>query len=357
MRFIGVLFLLTAALFFFLSTTVQAKVRVGVFECPPFVISNGDGTYSGLSMLLWQRIAEENKLDYDVTSYDINGLLQGVADGSINVGVSCISITPAREVSVDFSHSFYETHLAIAVKKQGVLTFLKNLLTNMELFTYFLIFIAIASFIGLLFFLFEHKSNEKFYSSRSKGGTVLEIVMLGLVSIIKGPFSYHLFQTLPARVLAVVLTISSTFFIAGITAILASSLTLKSLDTDIKTPDDLRSIKVGAIAASVSSELMTNGGIIHQTFKDVHEMLAALDKEEVEAIMTDDAVLKYQLKKEREQGNYHDLTVLPYQFAKQNYGFVLPEDNPNEELLNQALLEVRKSDEWKQVLTKYLEGI
>ena len=31
------------------------KGRVGVYECPPFVINNGDGTYSGLSMLLWKQ--------------------------------------------------------------------------------------------------------------------------------------------------------------------------------------------------------------------------------------------------------------------------------------------------------------
>ena len=37
----------------------KPKGRVGVYECPPFVIDNGDGTYSGLSMLLWKQAVSQ----------------------------------------------------------------------------------------------------------------------------------------------------------------------------------------------------------------------------------------------------------------------------------------------------------
>ena len=351
----AVLVLLTTLLLYPIAST--AKMKVGVYECPPFVIQNDDDTYSGLSILLWQRIAETLELEYEVSRYDLEGILQGAADGTIDVGVSCVSITPSRETTVDFSHSFYETHLAIGVKKQGALTYLKNLIIDRDAIKYVLIFFAVASFIGFVFYLLEHKVNQKFYSSKSSVGKLLEVVMLGIVSIVKGPFSYHLFSTLPGRVLAFMLTIMSTFFVAGITAILASSLTLKSLGTDIKSPEDLKTRKVGVVSASVSSELLSTHGVIHRTYDDIHDLLAALDAGKVEAILTDNAVLKYQLKIEREQGNYEDLMVLPYQFAKQNYGFVLPEDTSYEERLNQALLKWRKSSEWEKELSKYLDGV
>ena len=339
------------------SVSAQAKGRVGVYECPPFVIDNGDGTYSGLSILLWQHIAKELQVDYEISTHSLEGILQGVANGDLDIGVSCVSITPARETSVDFSHSFYETHLAVAVKQQGPLTYIKNLLTDRDIFRYFLIFIGAAFIIGLVFFMLERRVNDKFYMTRSTPGQILEILMLGVVSIVKGPFSYHLFSTMAGRVLAVVLAITSTFFVAGITALLASSLTLKSLGSDIRGVEDLRTRTIGAIEASVSAHLLKEFGISHLTFSDVHEMLAALDKGKVEAVITDDAVLRYQLKIEREQGRYQDLTILPYQLAKQNYGFVLPEDHHNEERLNQALLKVRKSPEWKQAVSKFLKGV
>ncbi|MFT5808606.1 MAG: polar amino acid transport system substrate-binding protein [Moritella dasanensis] len=46
-------------------------------------------------------------------------LLDEIEAGNVEVGISCISITPERELVMDFSHSFYETHLAIAVKEKA----------------------------------------------------------------------------------------------------------------------------------------------------------------------------------------------------------------------------------------------
>lgn len=83
------------------------------------MIHQPDGSYEGLSILLWQRIAETLNLEYQFEQHSLKELLTAVETGKANVGVSCISITPERERVIDFSHSFYETHLAIAVKSKG----------------------------------------------------------------------------------------------------------------------------------------------------------------------------------------------------------------------------------------------
>lgn len=46
--------------------------------------------------------------------------------------ISCLSIPPEREEFIDFSHSFYETHLAIAVRQQGFLALLAGFLSNRQ---------------------------------------------------------------------------------------------------------------------------------------------------------------------------------------------------------------------------------
>lgn len=332
------------------------QARVGVFECPPFVIKESDNSYSGLSILLWQKIANRLNYNYTVESYTLEELLRGVADGEIDVGVSCLSITQEREKFLDFSHSFYETHLAIAVKDKGPLVFIGNILTNRQVWIVILAILGAAAIVGAVYYLLEHKVNDKFYSLSSPSGKVLEALMLGLLSVTKGPFSYFLFTTTAGRVITVFLSIVTTFFLAGITAILASSLTIQSMRSDIKHPRDLVHKEVGAITASVSSELLHSHGVLHQTFGTIQDMLKALDSGEIEAILTDNAVLNYQLKQEKARGNYRDISILPYQFAKQNYGFALKEDNTTEEMLNQALLEVRKSQEWTQALDEYFSS-
>lgn len=73
-------------------------------------------------MLLWQNIARRLDLEYTVDSCDLEELLDGVSNSQIDVGVLYLTIPPERETILVFSHSFYETYLSIAVKKQGLLT-------------------------------------------------------------------------------------------------------------------------------------------------------------------------------------------------------------------------------------------
>ncbi|PSW20267.1 ABC transporter substrate-binding protein [Photobacterium sanctipauli] len=331
----------------------QGSVKVGSYNCPPFVIEHNDNTYTGLSILLWQKIAQELQLEYEISNHGLQDLLNDVANGNLNIGVSCVSITPEREEILDFSHSYYETHLAIAVKRQGYLASLKSLFTNTKLLVVLGFVFLAASIVGGIYYLLEHRLNDKLYSMRSKKAQMVEGFILGLLFITKGPFNYFEFKTLPGRILTVMLAIFTTFFIASITAVLASTFTLGLLNSDIKGPNDLANLSVGAKKASTSSEFLIHHSIVHQSFDDIETLLEALDNEDVEAIVADDAVLKYLIKKSKESGQYEDLTVLPYRFEKQNYGLIIENNSPHREKLNRALLKIRQSPEWKQALHEY----
>ncbi|MFT5808605.1 MAG: polar amino acid transport system substrate-binding protein [Moritella dasanensis] len=84
----------------------------------------------------------------------------------------------------------------------------------------------LAGVLGWVFYKLEHSVNEKLYSMPSERAQWLEAFILGLLFISKGPFNYFEFKTLTGRVLTVLLGITSTLFIASITAILASTFTL-----------------------------------------------------------------------------------------------------------------------------------
>ena len=62
-----------------------------------FAIKQADNTWSGLSIELWQDIATDLQLSYTWRELDLPGLLQGVADGSLDVAVAALTITPERE--------------------------------------------------------------------------------------------------------------------------------------------------------------------------------------------------------------------------------------------------------------------
>src|SRR5215471_12030954 len=126
-------------------TSSAQKLIVGVKEAPPFAIKQADNTWSGLSIELWQAIAMDLQLSYTWRELDLSGLLQGVADGSLDVGVAALTITPEREKLFDFTQPFYITGLGIAVPAQpasGRLTVVRRILSRP--------FLEIVVFLGLM---------------------------------------------------------------------------------------------------------------------------------------------------------------------------------------------------------------
>lgn len=53
------------------AQTAERPIRVAARICPPFVM-NDAGRFSGISIFLWDNIAEELGLDYSVEEYNLN---------------------------------------------------------------------------------------------------------------------------------------------------------------------------------------------------------------------------------------------------------------------------------------------
>jgi polar amino acid transport system substrate-binding protein len=69
-------------------------------------------------------------------------------------------------------------------------------------------------------------------------------------------------------------------------------------------------------------------GIYSRTFSDRKDLLMALDDGRLDAVVGDDAVLKYMIKKAQAEGRYDTLSVLPFVFEKQkNYALALPDES------------------------------
>ena len=335
------------------AQSLERRLRVAAYNCPPFVINDND-QFSGISIFLWDKIAEQLGLDYSIEQYGLQEMLDAVAQGKADVAVSCLSITQEREKTIDFSHSFYETHLAIAVKQHGFLQTLKNFFYNKRLFIVLGIVVGVASLIGGILYLLEHNINDKLYSMKNKGGKLMEAFIAGLLFVTSGPIRYYEFKTLSGRILTAFLAVGSTVMIASITALLASTFTLDQMHSKITGPQDLAKVKVGVMKASTSFEYLQEQGINNRTFNDRQELLAALDDGRLDAVVSDNAVLKYKIKVAQAEGRYEMLSVLPFVFEKQNYGFALPDESPHLEMLNQALLSVRDTPEWKVEIVKYI---
>jgi polar amino acid transport system substrate-binding protein len=333
------------------------QLNVAIAECPPFVIIE-DGQYSGLAVYLWEQVGSEMGLSWTYTEYALGALLETIKStdksGLPDVGISCTSVTSEREEFIDFSHSFNETYTAIAVRQTTLWSAVTGFFASPKILKAILIVLGVAVFIGAIFYLLEHKVNKKLFSSESIVGRILEPTIVGLMFVTSGPIRFYRFKTLTARALATVLTLSSTFLIAAITAVLASSFTLNAMQTEVRTVDDLRNVRVGALVASTSSAFLDSNGITHQTRPDLDTLVIDLDNGDLDAIVSDAAFLRYRINLGKQQGQFESLTVLPYELAAQNYAFILAQDSPLRETINRTLLSVRMQRDWREKSRQYL---
>jgi polar amino acid transport system substrate-binding protein len=332
-------------------------LSVAVAECPPFVtIENGQ--YSGLAILLWERVGHELGFNWNYVEYPLGELLNGITISDTakihDVGISCTSVTAEREKIIDFSHSFDETYTAIAVRQTSLWSAVTGVLTSPHMLKAILAVLVIAALIGAIFYLLEGRNNKKIFSSNSIIGRIIEPIIVGLMFVSNGPIRFYRFKTLTARVLSTVLTLGSTFVIAAVTAVLASSFTLNAMQTEIRTLDDLRDLQVAALSGSTSSAFLRDNGILHQTRPDLDTLVADLDEGKLDAIVSDAAFLQYRINQGKQRGQFESLSVLPYELEAQNYAFILAQDSPLRESVNRALLTVRAQPDWREKVAQYL---
>jgi polar amino acid transport system substrate-binding protein len=332
-------------------------LRVVVADCPPFVMTEG-GRHAGLAVHLWEQVAEELGLTWDYEARPLGAMLESISDtptpGTMDVGISCISVTAEREKRIDFSHSFNETHTAIAVRETSLGSAVLGFMTHPSVWKAFLIIVAAAALIGLVFFLLEHKNNKKLFSDPSALGRTVETMIIGLLFVTNGPIRFYRFKRLSSRVLATLLALSGTVLIAAVTAVLASSFTVQTLQSEVRNLDDLRRLRVGTLSGSTSSAFLEAQGVVHQLRPDLDSLVRDLDAGELDAVVSDAAFLQYRIRKGQEQGAFQELTVLPVELQAQNYAFALMEGSPLREEINRALLTVRKQPEWRDLVTRYL---
>ncbi len=86
-------------------------------EYPPFEYVNDNGEYEGYDVDLINKVAEKAGIEIVFEAMDFDAVISAVATNENTIGVSGISITDERNLSVDFSEGYNNAGLIVVVKK------------------------------------------------------------------------------------------------------------------------------------------------------------------------------------------------------------------------------------------------
>ena len=336
------------------ATTPAAEAArnwvVGTKEAPPFVIKQSDGTWSGISIELWERIAAQLGVSYELREYDLTGLIDAVAAGEVDAGVAALTVTPDREQVLDFTHPFYTTGLAIAVQPGGggTLALLGRLFSWEFLATVGLLSIVLLG-VGVLVWLLERRANPEQFGGKAAEGigsgfwwSAVTMTTVGYGD--KAPL------TPGGRFVGLLWMFASIIVISGFTGAIASSLTIGKLEGLVHGPADLPRVSVGTVPGSSSEDYLRTNRLRYRKFDSIREGMLAVAAGKLDAMVYDAPLLRYLANVELRDR----VEIVPGTFQRQDYAIALPGGSPAREKINRVLVAQIQDAAWQDILYRYL---
>lgn len=347
-----ILAVLLAATFAAAARSQPAPARtliVATHVAPPFVMKS-DGEWSGLSIELWRHIAEDLHLSYELRPLDSpDALIDAVASGKAGAAIAAITVTPARDLKVDFSQPYFSSGLAIAVpatEESGWRAlFLAFFSWRFLSVVGGLVVILAAAAFGV--WLCERRANPEQFGGGGLGGfgsafwwSAVTMTTVGYGD--KAP------RTAGGRAIAIVWMFISVVMASSLTAHIASSLTLTRFEGRIHGPADLPRFTVATVDRSSAADYLRSREVAIVPCASLADALAAVESGKAEACVYDAPLLKYRITR------YSDLMVLPGTFEERNYAIALPLGSPLRKAVNLSLLRYVQSESWRRLQTGYL---
>ncbi|MCZ6836834.1 MAG: transporter substrate-binding domain-containing protein [Planctomycetota bacterium] len=332
------------------QSSSETTLVVGTKASAPFSIKGDDGEWSGISIELWEEVADTLGFQIEYREVELVQMFKDLESGDLDVGVAALSITSEREQQVDFSHSYYSSGLGIAVPTGGgsYLNAIRGLI-SWQFIKLIMFMLAILAAIGLLvWFLERNKNAEQFGGNPIKGmGSGLWWSAVTMTTVGYGDKAP---VTFAGRVVGLIWMFASLMAISTFTAAIASVITVSQLESSISGPEDLVRNRVGTVANSTSLSFLRNRDINANTYADAAEGINAIIADREDAFVYDAPILQYHANLDPEGR----ATILPITFNHQQYGFALQPGSPHREAINRAMLEILASDRWAEIEGKYL---
>ncbi|MBJ7258174.1 MAG: transporter substrate-binding domain-containing protein [Chthoniobacterales bacterium] len=330
-----------------------APLRVAVKPAEPFAFEQ-NGVLTGYSVDLWKKAAAEAGYAFEMRVVStVPELLDAVQNGSADVGVGAISITPERERLMDFSHPFYKSGLQVMARAKGeagAFSAFRSLL-NRNVGEVVVVLLLAVFLVSHILWIVERKINaESFPEGYVRG--VSESTWWSIATLISGGCENKSPVGVAGRLVAVVWMLGGIGLTSYITATLASAMTVNTLSAEISGLTDLRGARVGTIAGSSAEGLLKRTGLDVVGYPDIAAAADALGNGTVKGVVYDSPILRYYVAQNPAAG----FSLVGKAFDLQDYGFAMQLGSPLRKELNAALLKLQVAGWTDELEKKWFEA-
>lgn len=334
------------------AAATEPVLRVGVVDGSPPCSYQVAGVWRGLAIDLWSRVATLERLPYVVTEWpSVRQMLEASREGRLDVAVGCINVSPDRLQRYRFSLPFQEDGLAVMVIKSRLdlgRSFLGALLTPtlLQLLGGYLLAIALLTWLTLRLEARTQPDPGSRHSSLRHSSKVFQVLATG-------PGSNTIVATTRGNgivILAYLVRIVSASLLVGyLTVNVAGEIQGKATGA-IRSPADLRGLRVGVRAGTVSEallkELNATSSRATVTIVPLASIRAGgelLASRRIDALLADNLQLSHLLLQEEAKGFLPSLALEGIRPESQAFAFspALPEATTDR--IDQAISALKRS--------------
>ena len=332
----------------------QSEIVVGIVENPPFIIKSETGNMGGFSIDLIEEFSKRTGVVYSLREFtDWGNMINSTQQGIVDLSITNITITSAREKIMDYSQPIYDSGQIVLIrgKKENPVLAYGRLIWQSGILLFLGGALILLLVIAHLLWAFERnvKDVEHDYFRDEYLGGVWDAFWWAFVVMAMGGFEKERPRKVASRLLAMFWILLSLFFISTLTAKMTTAMTVNELSTGIGSVHDLPGKKVARFRSPGLEAYLDSLGISSARYSTVGTMYEDLESGKIDAIVGDEPILKYYA----QTAGKGKVKIAGQKFRLEKYGALFPEGSELRESFDLALIEMQEDGTYKKILDRY----
>ena len=328
-------------------------LTVGIYHNPPFVIKTEDNDFEGLSIELWENIAQSAHLPFRYELYsDFIGILKRLEYQDIDLTINPMDVNHSRVSKFDMTQPYFISSIGVAIpylNRSPLAVFVSNIF-SLPFFKIVLLLIFVIFVFGFFLWLVERRHNKFQFRPGLLG--LFDGLWWSAVTMTTVGYGDKAPKSNMGKAIAIIWMFTAVIIISSFTAGIASTLTITGLQTDLKNAEDIRVVEdISVVGASNGESYLHQENIpISKTYASPILALRALAKKENDVLLYDHTILQYYINR---LSLDEKVKLLPFTLKENYQSFMLPKKHPAFDLINVGLMKEIQKDSWGELQRKY----
>ncbi|MBV8507549.1 MAG: transporter substrate-binding domain-containing protein [Alphaproteobacteria bacterium] len=328
-------------------------LRVAVYDVPPYGSVDAEGLFSGASVDLWRRVAEDLQLTYRfIAVAQMEDVITGVERGQFDAAIGAITITPDRLAHVEFTYPAHRSGVAVALPKQTgpIAAVMSYVAVLWELGSLIVLTLGLLVLIGVLMWVFERRRRLTANPSERAVASLSDGIYWAAVTMTTVGYGDVTPITPVGRFIAVLWMLGSLTLISLLTTSLVSRMTADAVTSaPITRTSDLDGKRLAAVADASGAEYLDEQHLHYTKYANLKDALASLVRGNSDAVVNSAGALDYAI-----STYFSGVIPMPNGILAPAYmAFALPPNSPLKKPLDRALIEITASTSWRSLEPRY----